>query len=760
MRAASGSMPTRLGQRIAWLCLAATMGACAGAPPTVSAETSAEQVQGGACMSGAECGTGFCVDGVCCDVADCSGACQACDTASAPGVCATVVNAIDADTCTGASYCDGGGACVPKQSSGSSCMLSVQCSSDRCVDGYCCETSCSGPCLSCAAIPGSCTSVTGAEDADTCADIHTCDEAGACKLKNGQGCATDGTLCASSFCVDGYCCNQACGGGCDVCASSLGASANGTCTIEAAGGAGQDPGCAPYLCGGAASCPSTCAADGDCVDASYCAADGTCQPRKAQGLACDSVADCELAGCRVCASGNCVDGYCCDSACAGGCDTCAATPGTCSPRAPGTSGTSPACGAYLCDGATGSCPTSCTLPTECAAGAVCSGGACVAGIANGQGCSMGTECLSGHCVDGVCCNTACAGNCYACNLGGSVGQCTQAQAGSDPRNLCPAGPDASCDARCDASGLCAYPGLSRSCQAASCVAGTATLQNGRSCNGAGACVDRGTTSCGPYSCSGAACPTSCVDSSACVAPATCMSTSCGMQRKLGDACTTDRDCGSGHCADGVCCDTACQGTCKACNLAGAMGTCTTATGLDPHGDCAGEGVCAGQCADNASCRFPDASKACDTCKACNGAGKCNQAPLSGDDPACSVVSCAGLSTECAQFSDLGVLRCVSVGLCAAPNDATSCTQVRNMPDGARCSGGACKSGQCVASSPDAGEGAERAGGCSHAARAAEGATSGWLVLVLIALGRARRRIRAGDQRVGSGTAGGLFGSVP
>ena len=44
---------------------------------------------------------------------------------------------------------------------------------------------------------------------------------------------------------------------------------------------------------------------------------------------------------------------------------------------------------------------------------------------------------------------------------------------------------------------------------------------------------------------------------------------------LGEACSKDIACGSGHCTDGVCCDTAatdCNG-CKACNLDGSKGTC-------------------------------------------------------------------------------------------------------------------------------------------------------------------------------------------
>jgi hypothetical protein len=39
---------------------------------------------GGACATGTDCATGFCVDGVCCESASC-GACQACNLAGKTG---------------------------------------------------------------------------------------------------------------------------------------------------------------------------------------------------------------------------------------------------------------------------------------------------------------------------------------------------------------------------------------------------------------------------------------------------------------------------------------------------------------------------------------------------------------------------------------------------------------------------------------------------------------------------------------------------
>ena len=39
-------------------------------------------------------------------------------------------------------------------------------------------------------------------------------------------------------------------------------------------------------------------------------------------------------------------------------------------------------------------------------------------------CGGNGECHSGNCVDGVCCNSACTGQCQACDVAGSVGTCT------------------------------------------------------------------------------------------------------------------------------------------------------------------------------------------------------------------------------------------------------------------------------------------------------------------------------------------------
>jgi len=119
-------------------------------------------------------------------------------------------------------------------------------------------------------------------------------------------------------------------------------------------------------------------------------------PGGANGTMCNVSSDCR--------SASCVSGLCCDTACAGPCNTCAATPGTCTPRAKGESCGSAAlcdstgsklvaapicdgagacapgvvrdCGGFVCMNAT--CETSCASDADCASGRFCSARTCVA----------------------------------------------------------------------------------------------------------------------------------------------------------------------------------------------------------------------------------------------------------------------------------------------------------------------------------------------------------------------------------------------
>lgn len=151
----------------------------------------------------------------------------------------------------------------------------------------------------------------------------------------------------------------------------------------------------------------------------------TCTATTGEGCGGPDCVQCDLGeSCLIpsdCLSGHCVDGVCCNELCDKGCYACsnfkkggAGMNGTCELVYPGEEPDS-------------DCP---------APGEVCDGlGGCK--LADGQACAAGGECASSVCVDGFCCDSACAGACRACNVPGMEGKCTFHAVGSDPENDCP-----------------------------------------------------------------------------------------------------------------------------------------------------------------------------------------------------------------------------------------------------------------------------------------------------------------------------------
>jgi hypothetical protein len=177
-----------------------------------------------ACTADAQCGSGHCADGVCCDSA-CDGECSSCALTGKVGVCSTVSGAHD-DTCDGASICSADGKCLVAL--GRACTVPGDCASGSCVDGVCCSSSACGACQSCA-LPGSegaCALVAKlADDPDTCAGGLACNGLGACQKRNGTE-AKSAAECISQTLADGVCCDQACDGTCYSCNQ---AGSKGTC---------------------------------------------------------------------------------------------------------------------------------------------------------------------------------------------------------------------------------------------------------------------------------------------------------------------------------------------------------------------------------------------------------------------------------------------------------------------------------------------------------------------------------------------------
>jgi hypothetical protein len=131
-------------------------------------------------------------------------------------------------------------------------------------------------------------------------------------------------------------------------------------------------------------------------------------------------------------------------------------------------------------------------------------------VQRGAACGPGNVCEAGNCVDGICCDQRCDGQCQACDLPGSVGTCTMLAAGSMPhggRAAC-AGQGTLCAGSCDGTNAlaCAYPAQGTNCGAA--CDGT--------CDGAGQCSSKtGGTCADGYTCAAGGCLTSCVSDSQC-----------------------------------------------------------------------------------------------------------------------------------------------------------------------------------------------------------------------------------------------------
>jgi hypothetical protein len=284
--------------------------------------------------------------------------------------------------------------------------------------------------------------------------------------------------CASGHCEQGVCCSGLCEGLCRSCnlPGSVGA-----CTDVAAGAPDPSGRCMDQ---GATSCGN----DG------LCAGDGSCR-KYAPGV--------------PCGAGGCTAGIATAvSICDGG--------GLCMSAAPAS------CAPYTCNAQATACLSACVTNAQCAAGFSCEGGgACKKSL--GAACATGVECVSNHCVDGVCCSSACAGPCQACDVG-PPGMCTSTAAGV-PDPMCPVEPASGCqrDGTCDGAGACRLHNGTQ-CIAPSCLGATRTTEG--LCNGMGSCLGSGVSLCTPYACMGVMCAMSCTGDGQCSPPNVCEGSVC------------------------------------------------------------------------------------------------------------------------------------------------------------------------------------------------------------------------------------------
>ncbi len=321
--------------------------------------------------------------------------------------------------------------------------------------------------------------------ADASVDSGSSDTGGDCV---GQGCActpaTAASVCGSQPCVDGVCCDSACGGSCQSC--NL-AGSKGNCTLIPAG---EDP---DNEC--AAQPESTCASSGVCDGAGRCALHPAGTPCD-DGQTCSSSDQCDGAGTctgsvpttcgpgpgNICCTGTCVDGTGCRTS-PGSC------PDECTPEVLRTGASCAGCGS---PGAVGTCQGAQTWECNASRNQMCQQVTC-GGVAyqctnvggtwawrTGGSCDDGNACThSDTCSAGVCQGTAvtCTSTpCTTSTCNGTASCTVVSRAGE----TCSDGNTCTANDTCNASGVC-QAGPTTTCESTACI--------DRACDGAGGCLE-------------------------------------------------------------------------------------------------------------------------------------------------------------------------------------------------------------------------------------------------------------------------------
>ncbi len=228
------------------------------------------------CASPSDCDNGTCVDGYCCDSLCDPGVpanlCAACNVPGSEGHCVPALAGTDphqqctADTmasCGHDGLCDGAGHCrlwaAGTVCGGATCSSDTETYAPTCDGNGHCLAGTSVSCYPYACGSGACdTSCT--QPANGCQSPAVCNAMGSCGPRAlGQPCSKP-TDCASGFCAQGVCCDQACNGGnCYACNQP------------------SSPGHCKPLPNGTTCGPATCNGD-DAVSARACDGAGTCQP--------------------------------------------------------------------------------------------------------------------------------------------------------------------------------------------------------------------------------------------------------------------------------------------------------------------------------------------------------------------------------------------------------------------------------------------------------------------------------------------------
>jgi MYXO-CTERM domain-containing protein len=694
-----------------------------------------KKANGAVCAnSNAECSSGFCIDGVCCDKA-CNGTCEACNSAltgQTNGSCKPIpagqsssgeCNDAGPANCGLNGLCNGAAGCQ-LYSSGTQCANVGACSgeSTRYIPDTCNGT---GTCIdkgiqACnagyACVAGVCQ--TQCTTDSQCASNHWCDTVNAVCVADrdpGQSCSKDATCKGNANCVDGVCCDSACTGTCRSCLKNrTGLAADGVC------GNTTDDTDPENECATDVGYPASCKAPGTCDG------QGACRVYAKTGI---------VAKANVCSSVT-LTTTSCDGA------------GNLDPH-------DLPCYPYKCNAAGNACRVACTTGTaaqDCDDSSFCGdSGTCVGQKLNGSECRDNNECKSQHCANigkepkavnmgaggdgaggaandddpsdapGVCCDSDCGNPCEACKKSikgeGTDGTCGPVKDHTDPAGDC--GTDAAnpCghNGQCDGDRHCRNVPGGTACGATKCVGNSV---QGQRCDGLGACINNdGTTACAPYVCrdiSGAEqCTNPCAEDNDCADGYFCSEMACKKKLANGKLCATSAICNSGFCVDGLCCDVSCNGQCEACDSAGNEGVCSPVKG-EPHGsrakcDHAGE-ECGGQCdgVNSAACKYKPNGDTCGTTtcdndlaksSTCNGQGECK----ANKNTECSPYTCGTDDTcleRCEQDADCtqGYACDEITQRCLPSASAATCSEDRLTSQGQNGANTPCKPFLCVPAS--------------------------------------------------------------
>ncbi len=219
----------------------------------------------------------------------------------------------------------------------------------------------------------------------------------------------------------------------------------------------------------------------------------------------------------------------------------------------------------------------------------------------GGQCGSDAECTNGSfCVDGVCCNTQCTGQCEACDVTTSMGTCTPITGVPHGVRAPCAGSGTTCGGSCAQNDplQCTYTTSGTPC-GSSCSNAT---ESSNTCDGQGHCA------------TGVA--TGCPNHFACAGPTACKTT-----------CTLNVDCASGYvCENGACVvGGGCINEYTASNDAGASQDCTPFK-------CDTNGACKDKCASVSDCVSPAVCDSTGICRTlANNSSGCSMATGSRSD---------------------------------------------------------------------------------------------------------------------------------